>query len=408
MSDNLKMVFVEVLVALALGVLTGIFTGITPGIHVNLVSLLVLSSSPFLLHITSPLALGVFIISLAITHTFLDTLPSIYLGAPDEGQALNILPGHRLLMKGEGHNAVVYNTIGALGSVILGIFLFPLFIYLMKFLTPYVSPIIGYLLVVIMLYMIAREKDKKLKSLALFLLSGCLGLLVFSIPTLKQPLFPLLSGLFGFSLLFMSLFQKSKIPKQNLNKPLTITKKNMIKSVSAASGMGFIAAFLPGFGSSQAAIIATNIVGDIGDEGFLSLVGGINTANMLISIATAYALDKSRNGAILVVNELLDGVSWDSMLIFLAVSLAVAGIASIITLAASKQFARFIVKVNYTYLVWVIIIFITLLTLYFDGFIGLSILFTATAIGLISSVWGVGKNHLMGCLLLPVILYFIL
>ncbi|MBT6774490.1 hypothetical protein HOA91_03905, partial [Candidatus Woesearchaeota archaeon] len=43
-------------------------------------------------------------------------------------------------------------------------------------------------------------------------------------------------------------------------------------------GVGFIAAFLPGFGSSQAAIVATNIVGDIGDEGFLALVGGINTA----------------------------------------------------------------------------------------------------------------------------------
>ena len=39
----------------------------------------------------------------------------------------------------------------------------------------------------------------------------------------------------------------------------------MIKSVSAASGVGFIAAFLPGFGSSQAAIVATNIVGDVGE-----------------------------------------------------------------------------------------------------------------------------------------------
>ena len=181
-----------------------------------------------------------------------------------------------------------------------------------------------------------------------------------------------------------------------------------MKSVSGATGMGFIAAFLPGFGSSQAAIIATNVVGDIGDEGFLTLVGGINTANMLISIAAAYILNKSRNGAILVVNKLLDGISVETMLIFLAVSLVAAGAAAFLTIKISKIFAKVIVKVKYSYIVWGIIIFITLLAGYFDGFIGLAILATATALGLISSVWGIGKNHLMGCLLIPVILYFVL
>ena len=112
--------FTAIIIALVLGILCGIITGITPGIHVNLVSLLVLSSSTVLLQITSPVVLGVFIISLAITHTFLDALPSIYLGAPDEAQALNVLPGHRLLWNGEGHNAITYTVIGALGSLLLG------------------------------------------------------------------------------------------------------------------------------------------------------------------------------------------------------------------------------------------------------------------------------------------------
>ena len=82
--------------------------------------------------------------------------------------------------------------------------------------------------------------------------------------------------------------------------------------------------------------------------------------------------------------------------------------AAILTLQLSKVFARWIVKVNYARLIYGIIIFITVLTLYFDGIIGLIILGTATAIGLVASSWGVGKNHLMGCLILPVILYFVL
>ncbi len=400
--------FLDISIALILGVGTGIITGLTPGLHINLVSVLVLSFSPLLLQITSPIVLGVYIIAMSITHTFLDALPSIYLGAPDEAQALNVLPGHRLLMRGEGHNAVLCTVIGASGTIILGILFFPLFIFLMKWLAEPVTGIVGYLLILLMFYMIWREKEKKTKALALFLLSGALGLLVFSIPTLEQPLFPLLSGLFGFSILLISLAQKSVIPKQKLNQPLNLSAKNITKSVTGATGMGFIAAFLPGFGSSQAAIIATNVVGDIGDEGFLTLVGGINTANMLISIAAAYILNKSRNGAILVVNKLLDGMSFETMLIFLAVSLVAAGTAALLTIKISKVFAQLIVKVKYSYIVWGIIIFIALLTAYFDGFIGLTILATATALGLISSVWGIGKNHLMGCLLVPVILYFVL
>jgi len=402
------MSFTAVIIALILGTLSGIITGLIPGIHVNLISVLILSFSTILLTITSPLVVAVYIISLAITHTFLDSLPSIYLGAPDAGQELNVLPGHRLLHKGEGHNAIVYTVIGSLGCLLLGIILFPVFIVSMEKIYPFVKGSIGYILALIMIFMIGKEKNKILKSALAFFLAGSLGLIIFSIPNLKQPLFPLLSGLFGFSILLLSLLQKSVIPEQDLTKPLTISKKNIIKSVSAASGVGFIAAFLPGFGSSQAAIVATNIVGDVGDEGFLSLVGGINTANMLISIATAYVLDKARNGAILTVNNLLGGVGKEEMILFLAVALIVGGLASILAINLSKIFSKFIVKVNYSHIVYSIVGFITILTFYFDGFIGLIILFTATAIGLLASCWKVGKNHLMGCLILPVILYFIL
>jgi len=402
------MAFVETVIALVLGVLSGIVTGLIPGIHVNLISVLILSFSGFLLMVTSPLVLAVYIISLAITHSFLDSLPSIYLGAPDEAQALNVLPGHRLLNRGEGHNAIVYTLIGSLGCLILGIILFPIFIVSMEAIYPLVKGSIGYILALIMIFMIGKDKGKRVKSLVAFLLAGCLGLIVFSIPNLEQPLFPLLSGLFGFSILLVSLMQKSVIPEQDFTKPLTISNKNTVKAVTAASGVGFIAAFLPGFGSSQAAIVATNIVGDIGDEGFLSLVGGINTANMLISIGTAFVLNKARNGAILTVNKLLGGVGLHEMILFLGVALVVGGIATVLALRISKVFARVIVKVNYMKIVLSILIFITLLTFYFDGFIGLIVLATSTANGLLAGAWGVGKNHLMGCLILPVILYFVL
>jgi len=60
--------FLEFLIAALLGILAGIFTGLIPGIHINLVSLLVVSSSAYLLDIFSFTALGVFIISMAMNH----------------------------------------------------------------------------------------------------------------------------------------------------------------------------------------------------------------------------------------------------------------------------------------------------------------------------------------------------
>lgn len=400
--------FFELIIAMFLGIMSGIVTGLIPGIHVNLISVLVLSMSTFLSYYIAPVVLSVYIISLAICHSFLDSLPSIYLGAPDEAQALSVLPGHKLLNRGEGHNAIVCTVIGSFGTLLLCLICFPIFIFGMELIYPYIKTIVGYLLVIVSGILIWRDKGKRLKSLFLYLIAGVLGILVLNMPNMSQPLFPLLSGLFGFSILLVSLMQKAIIPKQDFSIPLKLSNKDTVKSVTAASSVGFIAAFLPGFGNSQAAILASSFIKDATEETFLTLVGGINTANMLISIGTAYALSKSRNGAILAVRELLQSVDFSRMVLFLIIALIVGGIASLLTVNISKVFSRLVVKMNYAKIVWSIITFITVLTFVFDGWLGLVILATATSIGLIASELGVGKNHLMGCLIVPVALFFLL
>ncbi|MBT4539986.1 hypothetical protein HOC35_00590 [Candidatus Woesearchaeota archaeon] len=402
----------ETLLCTFFGVSVGIFTGLTPGIHINLISLLIISFSPFLLRILSPTSLGVFIICMAITHTFLDSLPGIYLGAPDESQVLNVLPGHRMLLKGEAHNAVKLTVIGSFGCLILALISIPFTIKLMHTAYPLIKNHIGYALIIIMLFMIFREKriKKIINAFFMFLTAGVFGLIVLNIHTLNQPLFPLLSGLFGLSMLIISLMDKTNIPEQNLDKKLEIKKSILAKSIFAGTFVATIAGFLPGFGSSQAAILGQQIVSfgeDIGEKGFMIMVGGINTANMLTSIATAYILGKARNGAVLAINEILGVIDLRAMIIFLITLLIASGIAVMLALKISKIFSRLVVKVNYTLLVSTIILFIIILTIYFDGFVGLSILIVSSSIGILATKLGVGKNHLMGCLILPVILYFV-
>src|SRR3989338_153036 len=85
----------EFIIAIILGIGVGIFTGLSPGIHINLISVILLSFYSSFSEI-NPFFLVIFIVSMAIAHTFMDFIPSVFLGAPDENSFLSILPGHQL------------------------------------------------------------------------------------------------------------------------------------------------------------------------------------------------------------------------------------------------------------------------------------------------------------------------
>ncbi|HLD15607.1 MAG TPA: tripartite tricarboxylate transporter permease [Candidatus Nanoarchaeia archaeon] len=396
----------EILIAVIIGIFLGCFTGLTPGIHINLVSLLILSSSPFLLKFTSPLILSILIISMAITHTFLDAIPSVFLGAPDAEQVLSVLPGHRLLLEGKGYEAVSLLTIGSLISLILIAALTPLMLFYVKYFYSIIQKYIGYLLILACLVLILKESRQKFFAFFIFILSGILGLTVFNL-NLEDPLFPLLSGLFGISGLLLSINDKVKIPYQFQIFP-RIEKSLAAKAILTSVFSSGLCSFLPGLGPSQAAILGSSFTKNLGDKGYLILNGGMNTVNMFISIIALFTIEKARNGAIVIVSKIIQTLTLQNLIIFVAVSLVASGLASILTLFFAKKFSKLISKINYRLLCLSIILLIVILSFVFSGFLGFFVLVISTSVGLIPALKGFGRNHLMGCLLLPVILYFML
>jgi len=402
--------FLEFLIAALLGILAGIFTGLIPGIHINLVSLLVVSLSVYLLDIFSFTALGVFIISMAITHTFLDILPAIFLGAPDADTALGVLPGHKLLLQGMGYEAVKLTVIGSLFSLILALFLFPLFIIIVPNIYKNIQPLIGFILLFIVAYMILIEKslNGKFWAFVVFSMAGILGIIALTMPNLKQPLFPLLSGLFGISMLIVSLSNKVEIPKQRITDTIKIPKFENIRALVAGTFSGSFVSFFPGLGPAQAAILGSQIMGKLGTYSFLILIGSINTVNMVVSLVSLYTINKARNGAVLAIRELLTSIDLNTLIIFLGTILFAGGIATFLALYLTRIFIKLVEKVNYSYLAISVIMLITILVFYFSSWMGLFILVVATAIGIIPNIVNVKRSHSMGCLMLPVILFFIL
>jgi len=342
---------------------------------------------------------------MAITHSFLDFIPSIFLGAPEPGTALSVLPGHKLLLQGRAYEAIKLTVIGSLCGLLIAIALTPFFIITLQNIYSTIKNYIAYLLILASLLIIIKDK-KRHWAFITFLLSGILGIIVLKLVILKEPLFPLLSGLFGTSALVLSYSQKVKIPKQIITQT-NVKKKTIIKSLSSSLIAGSICSFMPGLGPAQAAILGSQILGKIGKKGFLILVGSLSIVDIIISFVTLYTLGRARNGAIVAISQILENFNFNHLLLFLGSSLIAGAFATILALKFGIIFSKMISNVNYPILCLTIISLITTLVLIFSGPLGLLVLFTSTMIGLIPQLTNTGRNHLMGCLVLPVIIFFL-
>jgi putative membrane protein len=396
-----------ILIAIFLGLIAGTTTGLIPGIHINLLALLLFTSSAFFLQFTESFILAVFIVSMAITHTFVDFLPSIFLGAPDEDTALSVLPGHRLLLKGKGYGAVRLTVIGSFFGLLIAIALAPFLIISLPFLYPLIKNIIPYILIIIVLFLIFKEeKQKRFFALLIFLFAGILGYSSLNFALIKQPLFPLFTGFFGASLLTISIIQNVKLPKQKI-KAIKIKKKNILQALGLSVISSSIVSFLPGIGSSQAAVISSGLK-KIDEKTFLVLLGAINTMVMLLSFIALYSIDKPRTGIAVFLGRFLGIFSEQQLWLFLIIALVVGSLSVFITLALAKTLAKGIMKINYKKFCLIILSFLIILTPILSGWYSLIIFITAAAMGIVTSLIGVRKIHMMGCLILPVIIWYLI
>jgi len=402
-----------IILALFIGIIAGSITGLIPGIHINLVAILLISFSAFFLSYFSPLVLAIFIASMAITHTFIDYLPSIFLGAPDEDTVLSILPGHEMLIKGKAYEAVVLTLYGSLSAIILTILLVPIFIYLLPPIYPHITNIMPFILILASGFLFYFEKQSKIWAIFIFLLAGFLGIASLNL-NIKEPLLPLLTGLFGASSLITSALKKQKIPKQQIMKFKTIIKnikvrkKSLVRSLFASLIASPLVSFLPGLGSGQAAVIGSEVTGDLDRKEFLILLGAINTMVIGLSFIALYSIQKPRTGAAVAISKLLTEISLSNLFTILIAIFLSGIIAFFLTIYLARILSKNITKIKYNKLSIIILALLIIIVFIFSGFLGLLVFITSASLGLTCISLGIRRIHLMGCLLLPTILFYLL
>ncbi len=405
---------IEVLISIFIGVLAGAFTGLMPGIHINLVGTILVGLSVTLFSKIDSIFLIVFIVSMAISHTFIDFIPSIFLGCPDTETQLSVLPGHELLKEGKGYEAVMLAAKGGIfASLILILLAFPSAFFISKVYNS-IHSVMAWILIAISFLLVFTEK-KKFTALFVFAISGILGLGVLNVGV-KEPLLPLLTGLFGSSMLVMSIKTKIKLPPQEITSPKCKILKPLIGSIIASPLCGF----LPGLGSGQAAVLG-NTISNIpfpclakpmrngtDRKGFLVLIGATNVLVMGLSFVSLYAISKTRTGAAAAIQEIIGILSWKILILLLVVVLISGIISFFLTKVLARFFSQKIGNINYSLLSIITLILLGIIVFIFSGFLGFLILIVSTLVGIYCNSLAVKKTHMMGCLLIPTIIYYIL
>ncbi len=489
----------------------------TPGVHVNTLSLLLVAGYPLLeppIAFTcslfgadptlAPLLLSCLIVSAAISHSFVDFVPSTFLGVPDESNVLSILPGHRLLLAGKGIEAVTHAAKGSfVGAIVAVLATLPLQILLSPpiSLDTQLKPFIPWVLIVVAAALVLSEKGKapaeacldarhgsvvpspdvisliapvpvdgkpgelvgtvsprgflrcrtvraqysefavkgvrdkgegryritgvwrvhrptslaKLEALSVFALSGALGLVAMDarppgselFSGLGQSmLFPLLTGLFGLPSLVLSM-SSGLIPEQKECK----SDAPRLRAGLLGSLAGFASGWLPSITSTSAAVLFAPMAKEGGGteenaKRFIHMVSAVGTASAVFSVLAFVLLGKVRSGAMVAVQQVLGSGAPASA--FLAMFLLSVLIASVIGYFAAIGISRFIANrvggkdlglVNRA-----LFIVLVLLIAAFTGIPGLLVAFSALLLGLLPPRIGIGRVHLTGCLLLPIIL----
>jgi len=396
---------IEILLGVIIGVILGTISGIIPGVHANTLAGVLLSFQIALLSLLGPVALAGAMFAALITHTFVDAIPSTFLGIPDADTSLAVLPAHALCLEGNGEEAVRIAALGSACAMVIAVPLSVLCFFALPALQPYFDWWIGILLIATVGYMIVTSEAPGWAFL-IFLVSGLLGLFSLHYAFLSWHtlaggnaiLMPLLTGLFGISVLLTS--SHGEMPVQQF-KGIRMEDRNIIKCSMLGTAAGIAVGWLPGLSTASANGVLASVIGYNKDRrAYILATNAANTSNAFIGLAALFALSRMRNGVMVALSELpLPSIT---ELTVIGVLAAVA--AYLITVRLSR-YAHHFNGVDAWLLNRAVIAFIIILCIILTGPFGAIILLLATALGLVPHLVNVPRMYCMGAIMIPVMLY---
>lgn len=395
---------IAILVGTVIGVVLGTVSGLLPGVHANTLAGVLVSVQAALLAMIGPVALGAALFAALITHTFVDCIPSTFLGVPDADTALSVLPAHALCLEGNGEEAVRIAALGSACAIAIAVPLSVLCSILLPSVQPFIDWGIGLIVVAVVGYMIVTSEAPGW-ALGLFAISGLLGLFTFQYGYLgwhgiggqSALLLPLLTGLFCIPVLATA--SQGRVPGQ-VYRGISLDNRSIVRGSAIGTTAGLAVGWLPGLSNATANGVLASVIGyDRDRRTYILATSAANTANAFIGLAALFALSRMRNG----VMAALSTIPLPSPTGIFAAGVLAACAAYIITVALSSSAHR-LSGVNGKYLNLSVIAFVIAITLVLTGPFGGLILALATLAGLVPPLVNVPRMYCMGAVMVPVIL----
>ena len=390
------------------GVILGTISGLIPGLHTNTFAAVISAASVPLAMVFGAEGICCLLVSCMIVHTFLDAVPSTFIGVPDADTVLSVLPAHRLYLSGKGEEAVRLSALGSLWGFVYAMPLFAAFYFVLPMFQNEIDWVIGLVILTAAGLLIVFSKTP-FWALLMFLVSGLLGVFSmrfsyfsFGVFGAGEVLLPLLTGLFGIPVLLHALRANPAYAEQSFS-GIFVSKKETAVNTIKGTFAGAIVGWLPGFSSGTAnALLAFHRSGDyeLNPRGYLLSTSAANTANAVLGLAALYAVGRMRSGALAAVAEF----PLPNIFMLLAAAGASAAAAYMLTVLFSKT-GKYIAKVNQKMLSASVLTFLIILTAVFCGPFGLMILILSTAVGWIPGKLGFPRLYCMGAVMLPVMLF---
>lgn len=381
-----------VLALTVLGTGVGVVTGLTPGIHPNT---LIAISLPLLLDLPPGTALPL-IAAAATAHSVLNHIPAILIGVPDQDSALAALPGKQMLLQGNGFTAAATTINGGLRATTLTVLSLPVLLLILGPLYQLAGPYLPFLVSVVFGVMVI-DADRVHIALGITVLSSVVGMLTLTAPLpSEEALFPLFTGLFGVPVLVAS--RGGEVPEQEPPDDAVVLPA---RGSAIGSLAGILAGILPGLGPSATVALFARY---LDRHQFLAALGGINTADALVSIVALYAIGRPRSGAAIAVQQLVRIDSGTLLLVVGASLIAVSGSYIIGKVLLPHVLAGYNM-LDQERLTNGLLSFLTVLVGIVAGPGGLAILTAATGVGLLCHRLHAPMTLCMACLIVPFLLH---
>jgi putative membrane protein len=413
------------------GTLVSTLLSLLPALHIYNVSglIIIFMTGAGVRELIPEAYLSVFMMAMIVGWAILNTIPALFLGAPDESAIFVVLPGQKYMMQGRGYEATALTGIGALGAVAAMFLASPIFFKVLPKLRQITSPHNFWIVGLIITFMLMSEWPKGSgrgrtgwirfidgwknlgAGLLTFFLSGFLGIILLNKPILDvkysfQNIMPVFVGLFAIPWVIGNIFSKTEIPPQFIPRTADVDYRLSARGGFAGFLGGMIAAFIPVVTGGIGGFIAGHATAQRDDRLFIISQGASKTVYYVGGFLMAFipGLSKTRGGMAWMLRAFQQPTGYDDYWRIMGVIMLSAGISFFLLLFYTRLMIKLINRINYRSLsVFTFALMVAVVYAMFR-WAGLGLMTVATAIGLIPVYYHSRRMNCMGVLLLPIAL----